>query len=135
MTRKAESGGGGEYAIGYRKPPEHTRFQEGKSGNPAGRPRGSRNFNTLLTTELAKTVAVRNGSTVRRVPKREALVAMMVNKALQGDPRMVNLLIGLLQRVAAEGVQEGGGEPTLGRADKEIIDAFLARGLTDDKPE
>ena len=27
-----------EYAANYRKPPEHTRFKRGQSGNPRGRP-------------------------------------------------------------------------------------------------
>lgn len=27
------------YIVGYCKPPVHTRFQPGKSGNPAGRPK------------------------------------------------------------------------------------------------
>jgi hypothetical protein len=27
------------YEVGYRKPPRHTQFQKGQSGNPGGRPR------------------------------------------------------------------------------------------------
>ncbi len=29
------------YEVGYRKPPRHTQFQKGQSGNPGGRPRRS----------------------------------------------------------------------------------------------
>src|SRR5262245_29748444 len=36
-----------QYEIGYGKPPRHTRFQKGQSGNPRGRKRGS--VNTEIT--------------------------------------------------------------------------------------
>ena len=28
--------GDDDYKVGYRKPPEHTKFKKGKSGNPKG---------------------------------------------------------------------------------------------------
>ena len=31
-----------KYEVGYGKPPAGTRFKPGQSGNPAGRPKGSR---------------------------------------------------------------------------------------------
>jgi Family of unknown function (DUF5681) len=31
---------GGGYQVGYGKPPVHSRFRKGQSGNPRGRPRG-----------------------------------------------------------------------------------------------
>src|SRR5438477_7828410 len=50
------------YEVGYGKPPLHTRFQKGESGNPKGRPRGKKNMATLLSTALnASIVVVANG--------------------------------------------------------------------------
>jgi hypothetical protein len=35
---------GGEYAVGYGRPPQHTQFQPGRSGNPKSRAKGSKNL-------------------------------------------------------------------------------------------
>ena len=42
-----------DYKVGYKKPPLHTRFKKGQSGNPSGRPKGSKNFSTLLAEAQA----------------------------------------------------------------------------------
>lgn len=39
-------------AHGYGKPPKHTRFPPGQSGNPRGRKKGSRGLKTDLDAEL-----------------------------------------------------------------------------------
>ena len=41
-----------DYEVGYGKPPRHTRFELGRSGNPQGRPGGSKNLLTLLNEAL-----------------------------------------------------------------------------------
>ena len=43
-----------DYKVGYKRPPLHTRFQKGQSGNPRGRPKGSKNFSTLLSEAKAR---------------------------------------------------------------------------------
>ena len=51
-----------EYAANYRKPPEHTRFKKGQSGNPRGRP--AKNLPALLAAALNEKVTVtENGKT------------------------------------------------------------------------
>ena len=77
------------YAVGYREPPVHTRFKKGQSGNPRGRPRGSKNNATLLREALDQTVAINENGRRRHIRSREAMYTQLANKAAQGDHRAI----------------------------------------------
>jgi hypothetical protein len=79
-------------AVGYKRPPEHTRFKPGQSGNPSGRPKGSQNLKTLFNKILKEEVSLREGSDVRKVTKAEALMRGLVVGALKGDTRSLGTL-------------------------------------------
>lgn len=81
-----------DYEVGYGKPPERTRFRPGQSGNPNGRPRKSKNLNTLLEQELESRITVREGDREKRLSKREAIIKRMVQGALGGDIRQQQFL-------------------------------------------
>ena len=42
------------YAVGYRRPPLHSRFKPGQSGNPSGRSKGSQNLKTMFEQVLTR---------------------------------------------------------------------------------
>ena len=98
-----------EYAVGYRKPPQATRFKPGHSGNPKGRPKGSRNLATDLSTELGELITVREGGAARRVSKQRALIKSLMAKALQGDVRATTALLTLYARVITEPPEDDSG--------------------------
>jgi hypothetical protein len=83
------------YEVGYGKPPEHTRFKPGQSGNPKGRKPGSRNVMTLLEQTLFDTVKVRENGKVRRVPAIQACVLNLRNLAIKGDPKALDRFLRL----------------------------------------
>jgi hypothetical protein len=67
------------YAVGNCRPPVATRFQPFCSGNLKGRPKGSKNFSTLLDEELAEIVVVIENGKRKPMPKRRAFVKKLVN--------------------------------------------------------
>jgi len=92
-----------EYNVGYKKPPKHTQFKPGQSGNPRGRPKGSKNLKTELAEALAETVIVREGDVTRTVSKRRALLTSQVNRAIKGDAKSAALITSLDSRLLDEG--------------------------------
>jgi hypothetical protein len=81
------------YEVGYGKPPRRSRFPKGQSGNPKGRPRGSRSSATLLKEILSERVEVRENGRIRTVTKKELILRYAVNKAATGDSRARDFLL------------------------------------------
>jgi hypothetical protein len=82
-----------KYQVGYAKPPRKTRFEKGKSGNPAGRVKGSRNVSKLLLEALSEPVVVNENGERKRITKGEAMIKQLVNKGASGDARSIQLLL------------------------------------------
>ena len=81
------------YQVGYAKPPHKTRFEKGKSGNPAGRVKGSKNVSKLLLQALGEPVVVNENGERKRITKGEAMIKQLVNKGASGDARSIQLLL------------------------------------------
>jgi hypothetical protein len=73
-----------ESDVGYRKPPRTTRFTRGRSGNPAGRPRG-RHREAPYEAVLGQMVKIREGGAERQVTAAEAFLLQLTKRALEGD--------------------------------------------------
>jgi hypothetical protein len=114
----------GDYEVGYRKPPKHSRFAKGESGNPRGRARGSLNLKTVLARELAARITVREGGAELRVSKLEGVAKSLVNQALKGNVRAVvqlAVLLGLDEATATT------VEAPLTAEERAVLEAALAR--------
>jgi Family of unknown function (DUF5681) len=57
-----------EYVVGYRRPPKTTRFVAGKSGNPKGRPKGTRSIGAILRDIIQQKIGVTENGKTRRMP-------------------------------------------------------------------
>jgi Family of unknown function (DUF5681) len=100
-----------EYAVGFGKPPRSTRFCKGQSGNPKGRPRGSKNLATMMEKVLKEPVVISENGKRRRITKREALIKQLVNKAIAGDPRSIKLMLAELREIDDRLGTDDGGIP------------------------
>jgi hypothetical protein len=106
--------------VGYGKPPPHTRFRKGQSGNPSGRPRRPTDLASLLTRALNRPAASEGRNTGTQ---REAIVAALVEKSAAGDLRATKLLFELMRQLGPP------AEPTVSPEDdpREILLQKLAR--------
>ena len=112
-------------AVGYGKPPRATRFQPGRSGNPKGRPKGSKNFSTLLQEELDARVVVTENGRRRTISKRQAVAKQLVNKAAAGDPRALPILLNEARLSEERSSREVLGE--LGSEDEAVLARLAQR--------
>jgi hypothetical protein len=96
--------------VGYGRPPRHTRFGKGRSGNPRGRPRGSTNPAALLQQALNELVFITENGQRRRITKGEAIYKQLVNKGASGDARAIQLLLGAIRGLAGELETAPGGD-------------------------
>src|SRR5262245_24287951 len=96
-----------DYEIGYRKPPAHTRYKPGQSGNPAGRPRGARkqqvspsphaeHLKTLILEEAYRTIRINDAHGEISIPMAQAVIRSVAVNAAKGSPRAQRLFTDLL---------------------------------------
>jgi hypothetical protein len=112
-----------EYEVGYGKPPRHAGFQKGRSGNPKGRPKGSKNFATLLAEALDEKVSLTEDGRRRRITKRELVIKQLVNKSASADLRAIKQLTDIVQGVERQtgALQALPSPPAFTAADEEVI--------------
>jgi uncharacterized protein DUF5681 len=115
-----------DYEVGFGKPPRHTRFKPGRSGNPRGRPSGSKNLATLLNDALNEPVIVAENGGRRKITKRQAIITQLVNRSAQSDLRATKILLDIIQDIErrAEPVSP---ETSFGPADEKVIEQLKAR--------
>ena len=81
-----------DYEVGYKKPPKHTQFKPGQSGNPKGRPKNVRNFKTDLQAELQAHITITESGQPRQISRQQAIIKRAMEKALQGDTKSIQLV-------------------------------------------
>ena len=113
--------------VGYGKPPEHTRFKKGQSGNPSGRPKGTLNVATALKKSLREKVVINENGRRKTVTKLEAAFKQLVNLAATGELRAIQLLSALVRSIEEQPDQQSGQQTELGDADQKVLDSILKR--------
>jgi hypothetical protein len=96
-----------DIAVGYRKPPTTTRFTKGRSGNPAGRPRG-RHRQAPYESVLGQMVKIREGGAERHVTAAEAFLLQLTKRALEGDDGAARASLAVIEEARE---RQGVGQP------------------------
>lgn len=119
--------------VGYGRPPKHSRFKPGRSGNPKGRPKGASSYLASVRRELERKITVTEGGRQRRITKKEAAAKRLVEKALKGDPQALRAIAEIDRAFLASLEKETAShQPALLAAeltasDEAILNAFRAQ--------
>ena len=103
VRRRAPAG----YEEGYAKPPSHSRFKPGQSGNPSGRPKGSKNRSRLpalneerlkdiIMEEAYRTISLNDAHGQVTIPMAQAIIRSLAVNAAKGNQRAQRLFTQLL---------------------------------------
>ena len=88
--------------VGYGRPPTKTQFKKGQSGNPNGRPKGSKNLDQAMEAELQTKVIVREGGKEIVLTRGEVVTKAVVAKAMKGDIPAVKTVLDYVERKNAK---------------------------------
>lgn len=122
---KNNNGNGDDDAVGYGRPPRHSQFKPGQSGNPRGRRKGSRGLKTDLHTELATKFSIQiNGKPIKGT-KQQLMLKALATRAATGDVKAASLLLPLILQVF--GIEDRGADKAqLSSADEALLQQLLA---------
>jgi hypothetical protein len=84
--------------VGYGRPPKATQFKKGQSGNPKGRPKGTRPVGAVLQEILGQRIAVTENGRTRRLPALEVMLRRLANDAMRSEPVALKLSLSLFDR-------------------------------------
>ena len=116
---------GKPYEVGYGKPPKEHRFPPGRSGNPAGRKKGSRGIKTDLHAELSSVLTISINKQPVSGTKQRLMLKSLATRAAAGDVRASALLLPLIMQIF--GIEDrGDNRRQLSRQDQAILDDLLA---------
>jgi hypothetical protein len=110
-------------AVGYCRPPKKHQFKPGQSGNPKGRPKGSKGEASILREILEHRIPLREAGMVRKISVRQAILLKMADGALKGDTRKAAFVLDRYRRAEGDAPEVTEMDPR----DEELLDSFYRR--------
>jgi hypothetical protein len=117
----------------YQRPPRKGQFKPGRSGNPHGRPKGSKNLRTYVHKLLNEPIEVRENGKTRKICRAEAIAIQLVNNAAKGDPKGLAAIMNLTREQDDPGTGDG-RLSALSRAEDEVVMASVVARIRAAEP-
>src|SRR6056297_850653 len=117
MTKKPKKTGG--YDVGYGKPPEHTKWKKGQSGNPSGKKKKEADLLDTIKKIASEELIVHKHGVPHSVSYLEAAVYALFARAQSGHSQAFKLLADLLGKDTAESI--AGSSYAMTEADLSVL--------------
>jgi len=115
-----------DYEVGYGKPPKNTQFQKGVSGNPRGRPKKARDFDSQLLQESESLMTINENGRPRRISKHGIVIKQLMKLAMTGNILAARTYLGFYQQTLTKAAPLAGTQPS-------ASGKYKAEDLTDDQ--
>jgi hypothetical protein len=115
-----------DYTVGFARPPKHTQFRPGASGNPRGRPKGRANLQDIVKDVLFEKLEVRLGERTQKLASVSALIRTAMNRALKGDHKFLMAVIAFIR---LSGLSDAGADAFAAESDTSADEVILANFL------
>ena len=108
-------------------PPKHTQFRKGTSGNPRGRPKGSKNLSTYLMEAARDQVTTTIGGSTRRISSLQATTMQLATKAAGGDQAAIGRFLDWVDEIETRAANLKPSQFPIGEPDIEVIRTVYER--------
>jgi len=135
--RAATARSGGDYEVGYGKPPKSGQFKKGRSANPKGRPKASRNARTIIHDAIFQSREVTIDGKKVRMSQFEIGIQQLMQKFMKGDAKAASQVLALLAKYQELGGSVTGdesgtpGPPALTESSKRILSRYQSNLFRD----
>lgn len=115
----------GDYEVGRARPPVHSQFKPGQSGNPKGRPRQNKSFQAYLREALMELMTIKKGNRKMRVPKVIGMIEKQIQNGFNGSTPAFRALAPLILALLEQ--ENQGGTPSSVNEDEWLLmERYLA---------
>src|SRR5262245_4055714 len=113
--------------VGRGNPPKQTQFRKGTSGNPTGRPKGSKNLSTLIREAANQQVVATINGKQRRISTVQATTLQLATKAASGNQVMLGKFLDWVDEIETRATAAKPAQFPLSAPDVDVLRAAYER--------
>jgi hypothetical protein len=115
-----------DYKVGKGRPPKHTRFRKGQSGNPSGRKKLP-DVAQAAARVLEQMITVTQDGVRKKMPAIDAVLIKQLAKAMDGEFRAAEFLIKIVANDNTRRADGGQEDDAHDAGDADIIERYYER--------
>jgi Family of unknown function (DUF5681) len=127
MAKARNSVSGAEQTVGRGRPPRHTQFRKGTTGNPKGRPKGSKNLSTYIMEAARYPVTATVNGRARKISTLQSTTLQLAIKAAGGNQAAMGKFLDWIDEIETRATAVKPTQFPLSAPDVEVLRAAYER--------